>query len=265
MVQDSKIDNSQESSQIVKEYKVGKMMWDGKVVQACTDKGKLELFRSKDASQPKLRWHNLDKKVFENEVEVNKDLKVEKINESRSNKVFVLKISGKPAHLYWIQDNQLDIDHFIKEINDEISLLSHQVNSFNDTLRKILNDINDARNTSNTNGILQENAQTTQISQRISLSNILTSQVLDEIKNDPDLLEELKDQMPAGQGTVQDVHQALNCPQVKYTLRLLDETIYSEQILALSAALGLGINFETLINKNPMHVFIKALNEKYNK
>ncbi|OII71265.1 uncharacterized protein cubi_01740 [Cryptosporidium ubiquitum] len=244
----------QDSTQIIKEYKIGKMTWDGKLVKACIDKGKLQFIKELNENTHKIRWYNIDKKVYEDEVKIEKELKFDIIKESKSNNVFVLKKNCQPLSIYWIQDRKLVLDSLLNDLNNQINLIlddnnniQSNTNDLNKTIRSILEQMN-----SNTN------------KRRISLSEILTSEIINELKQDQNLIEELKEQMPLNQRNLQDINSALNCPQVKYTMRLLDESIYSEQIFTLSTALGLDINFDSLINKNPMKVFINALNEKYN-
>ncbi|KAH8584039.1 uncharacterized protein ELE39_002797 [Cryptosporidium sp. chipmunk genotype I] len=234
----------QESIHVIKEYKVGKMTWDGKIVKACTDKGKLQFIKELDRNTHKIRWYNIDKQINEDEITIESELKFTSIKESKSNNVFVLKKNSQPLSIYWIQDKNLILEDLLNDLNTQIKLVT---NNLNKTIRSILEQMNN--NTSK---------------RRISLSEILTNEVINELKLDQNLIEELKEQMPSNQRNIQDINSVLNCPQVKYTMRLLDESIYSEQIFTLSTALGLDINFDSLINKNPMQVFINALHEKYN-
>ncbi|OLQ16701.1 hypothetical protein ChUKH1_02875 [Cryptosporidium hominis] len=221
------------------------MTWDGKILKACTDKGKLQFIKESDGNKHKIRWYNIDKQINEDEIIVENEINFDIIKESKSNNVFVLKKNSKPLSIYWIQDSKLILDDLINDLNTQIKLIT---NNLNETIRSVLEQMNNNNNNK----------------RRISISEILTSEIINELKQDQDLIEELKEHMPSNQRNLQDINSVINCPQVKYTMRLLDESIYSEQIFTLSTALGLDINFDSLINKNPMQVFINALNKKYN-
>ncbi|KAJ1611038.1 hypothetical protein OJ253_984 [Cryptosporidium canis] len=239
------------SVEVIKEYKIGKMTWDGKIVKACTDKGKLQLVKDLNGNVYKITWYNVEKQVIEDEVIIEGGLECVAINESKSKNVFTLKKNLHPVSIFWIQDSKLCLEDCLNELNHQIKLI-------------LDNNTSNSENLNNTIRNIIERMNGNVIRKRISLSDILTREIINELKQDPNLIEELKEQMPSNQQNIQDINAALNCPQLKYTMRLLDESIYSEQIIALSAALGLDINFDSLVNKNPMYVFINALNEKYN-
>lgn len=263
------VDKMQESSMhVIKEYKVGKMAWDGKLVKACTDKGMLQFIKELDGNIYKVRWHNIEKQTSEDEIVLEDGLRFEAIKESKSkNSVFVLKRNLKPLNIYWIQDRKLVFDKLLTDLNSQIKLLLDKGNAEDYRIKENTDRGSTSNNNNNdnlNNAIKSIIEQVNHDRRRISLSEILTSEIINEIKQDQSLIEELKEQMPPNQRNLQDIYTALSCPQVKYTMRLLDESIYSEQIVTLSTALGLDISFDSLVNKNHMKVFINALDDKYN-
>ncbi|KAH8742122.1 hypothetical protein FG386_003449 [Cryptosporidium ryanae] len=262
-------------TRIVKEYKVGKMNWDGKVVQACSDKGLLQIVGVKGDTGLKeefrVRWYNIGSGALENVVQINGNIRFEKVEGSKSNNVFVLKSNNVSKHVYWIQDSKLQIDDLLSELNNEVARLSSLYEKIDSLMGRFSTSnlglgANTGANANPNSGHGYDGLYRNNSLRKLQLSSVLGRDVIAELIQDSELINELKDHMPEGQRTYGDVISAINCPQVKYTLRLLDETIYSSQLFALAAALGLDINHGMFASpdSNPMAVFISALDDKYN-
>ncbi|KAK6587574.1 hypothetical protein RS030_91532 [Cryptosporidium xiaoi] len=264
-------------TRVIKECKIGKMNWDGKIVQACSDRGLLQIVGVRrdihtQKEEFKIRWYNIKNDTIENTVEINSGIKFEKIESSKNDNVFVLKVDNVSKYVYWIQDSKVVTDDLLSELNNEVIRLSNLYGKIDSLIGKLSGSNTNSGNLNShlgidqgLNGLLQSINYNNNV-KRLLLSNIVGSDVISQLVQDNELIDELKSHMPEDQNTYSDVIHAINCPQVKYTLRLLDETIYSSQLFALATALGLNINQgeSTNSSSNPMVMFINSLDNKYN-
>ncbi|OII78069.1 hypothetical protein cand_037170 [Cryptosporidium andersoni] len=245
------------STQILVKIKAGRLFWDGYLVVPEKTKGSLQVMRNEIRNVVQVCWVNRDNGDVEELIDVCEDMRLEEVPECTSGHVYVLRgLHDKKPHLYWIQEKfDLDsekelINNFNKKLKDSYE---HTISNPRLQLRESLEMA--LYQTENSNLL-----DTIQLKSHISINNILSNDVLEAIQCDHHAMLELESLMPSGQQDSQNVIDAMKCPQVQYTLRLLNESIYSDQLIPLLNALGLkplqGIS-------HPMEQFLSALEANY--